>query len=926
MKGKKLLSDIAFYRSYSAIKTDGTKETWDEVCDRYENMMLEKYPHIQAIILGAMAHVREKRVLPSMRALQFAGTAIEKENARLYNCSFVNVTSFKDFADAMYLSACGTGVGYSVQQRHISQLPEIEVIGPQDHVVADSREGWADSLITLLHNPRTKFDYSEIRVAGTKLSTGGTASGPEYLMQCHDLTRNVLLGASGRKLTPFEVHLIMTYIADAIVAGGVRRSAMICLFDRDDTDMLSCKSGAWWERHPSLARANNSAVLPRDATTREEFDGIIDACYASQAGEPGVFWTSDLDWGTNPCCLSLDSNLLTPAGIKPLRDIKEGDLVWSGECWTKVLKKWKTGTKMVYRYETNAGYFLGTADHNVYQNDIKIRVDQAQSIDRCLGPILQATEMNPQDIMNGLLIGDGSIHKASNNLIGLYIGDKDVDYHTSEVAPLIKLHRPGVSPKFWTVETDLSVEAFSRVEGRPIPERYLRGTINQKIAFLRGIFSANGCVTAGRVQYKTACKTQAQQLQIMLSSLGYKTSLVVNKPAMIEHNNGTYTSKESYNLIMYNHSVEFMENIGFLQKYKMEKEVKNTTEKNVSSEIRNVVEVGMEEVYDIMVEDVKHRFWCDGLLVSNCEIALRSRQFCNLTEINVAVAEDKYVFRSMVWAATVLGTLQAGFTNFNYIHPDWQKNAEEDALLGVGMTGQAERPDLMTAEFLHDMADVAKHVNAGIADMIGINKAKRIGTVKPSGTTSTVLGTASGIHAAHAPYYLRRIRISKMDPVAKELVKVLPEEFVEHSQYEPHNRIIKLPMKMDGITRHDETALELGNRALMVRKNWIEGSHREGENYHNVSLTINYKPHEQEELKDWMWENRASYGGISLLPFSDTTYAHAPFEDCTQEEYERLEKLLPQIDLSVVKYEQKDDGREASAACEGGLCEVKIRA
>ncbi len=610
MKGKKLLSDIAFYRTYSAIKTDGTKETWDEVCDRYENMMLEKYPHMQAIILGSMVYVREKRVLPSMRALQFAGTAIEKENARLYNCSFVNVTSIKDFADAMYLSACGTGVGYSVQQRHISQLPVIESTGAQDHVVSDSREGWADSMISLMCNPRTKFDYSEIRQAGTKLSTGGTASGPEYLMKCHDLTRNVLLGASGRKLTPFEVHLIMTYIADAIVAGGVRRSAMICLFDRDDQEMLSCKSGAWWSKHPSLARANNSAVLPRDATTREEFDGIMDACYASQAGEPGVFWTSDLDWGTNPCA----------------------------------------------------------------------------------------------------------------------------------------------------------------------------------------------------------------------------------------------------------------------------------------------------------------------------EIALRSRQFCNLTEINVAAAQDEYMFRSMVWAATVLGTLQAGFTDFNYIHPDWQKNAEEDALLGVGMTGQAERPDLMNAEFLSDMADVAKHVNAGIADMIGINQAKRIGTVKPSGTTSTVLGTASGIHAAHAPYYLRRIRISKMDPVAKELVKVLPEEFVEHSQYESHNRIIKLPMKMDGITRHDETALELGNRALMVRKNWIEGSHREGENCHNVSLTINYKPHEQEELKDWMWENRASYGGISLLPFSDATYAHAPFEDCTQEEYERLEKLLPQLDLSVVKYEQKDDGREASAACEGGLCEVKIRA
>ena len=610
MKGKNLLSEIAFYRTYSAIKSDGTKENWNEVCDRYELMMLDKYPHIHGIILGAMEYVRSKRVLPSMRALQFAGHAITKENARLYNCSFVNVTSFKDFADAMYLSACGTGVGYSVQRRHIEQLPVIQTQRVESHLIPDTREGWADSMLALLENPQLKFDYSNIRPVGTKLSTGGTASGPSYLKTCHDLTRSLLLGAVGRKLTPLEVHLVMTYIADAIVAGGVRRSAMICLFDRDDQEMLTCKTGAWWEKYPSLARANNSAVLPRNETTKEEFDAIMDACYASQAGEPGVFWTNDMDWGTNPCA----------------------------------------------------------------------------------------------------------------------------------------------------------------------------------------------------------------------------------------------------------------------------------------------------------------------------EIALRSRQFCNLTEINVASAEDKHMLRSMVWAATVLGTLQAGFTDFNYIHPDWKANADEDALLGVGMTGQAERPDLMTAEILADLADVSKHVNKGIAELIGINPAKRIGTVKPSGTTSTVLGTSSGVHAAHAEYYLRRIRIGKMDPVAKHLVEVLPSEYIESSAFEPQNHIVCLPVHSKGLTRKDETAIELGNRALTVRRNWIEGSHREGQNYHNVSLTINYKPEEQEELKQWMWDNREFYGGISVLPFSDAVYNHAPFEDCDQETYERLENNLPQLDLGLVQYEQKDDGREGSAACEGGLCEVKIRA
>jgi ribonucleoside-diphosphate reductase alpha chain len=320
-------------------------------------------------------------------------------------------------------------------------------------------------------------------------------------------------------------------------------------------------------------------------------------------------------------------------------------------------------------------------------------------------------------------------------------------------------------------------------------------------------------------------------------------------------------------------------------------------------------------------------FWTNSLDwgTNPCaEIALRSRQFCNLTEINIAAAEDKYALRSMVWAATVLGTLQAGFTNFNYIHPDWSKNAREDALLGVGMTGQAERPELMTAEILADLADYSKHVNKHIASLIGINPAKRIGTVKPSGTTSTVLGTTSGIHAAHAPYYFRRIRIAKIDPVAQYLQSVLPLDCIEQSDWETHNLIFKMPIKTTGITRHDETALELAERSKLVRNTWITASHRDGENYHNVSLTINYKQHEEQELKDWMWENREYYGGISLLPFSDATYMYAPFEECTEEQYNALEAILPDVDLSTVQYAEKDDGRESSASCEGGLCELKL--
>jgi hypothetical protein len=796
-------------------------------------------------------------------------------------------------------------------------------------VIPDSKEGWADSIALLLSDYATQFDYSLIRPVGAALTTGGTSSGPEPLKKAHELVRGILQQADGRQLTSLEVHDIVCIVAEAVVVGGVRRSACIVLFDADDAAMLTCKHGTWWETAPWRARANNSASINRaDPQAKAKFDAVYAACIASNSGEPGVFLTDSDDWGTNPCCLSLDSNLLTPKGIKALRDVNEGDLVWSGESWTPVLKKWKTGTKMVYRYETNAGFFLGTADHNVYQNDVKLPVEEAESIDRCLGPVLIATECNPQDVMNGLLIGDGSVHKASNNLIGLYIGDKDSDYHRSEVSSLIKKHRPGICDKFWSVVTDLNPEELVRVETRPIPERYFRGNVNQKIAFLRGIFSANGCVTAGRVQYKTACKIQATQLQSMLSSLGYKTSLVVNKPSTIQHHNGVYTSKESYNLIMYNHSEEFLKNVGFLQNYKMQKPVKNNLERTKTSMIKNIIEVGTEEVYDIMVEDTKHRFWCDGLLVSNCEIALRPKQLCNLSEVNVSACRTFDDLMGAVKAATVLGTLQAAYTDFSYLSPEWKKNCEEEALLGVSLTGMAECWSIISFNKwrLQYLAAYMKSVNEFYAKKIGINAAARIGCVKPSGSASAFLGTSSGIHASHADFYIRRVRVDVSHPIAAYLKGVLPSQFFELDSFNPSNAVISIPMQSKGsISRNKETAIELLERVKFITENWIKGSHRSGVNRHNVSVTVTYRPEEVVKVGDWMWANRHTYSGLSMLPHSDHCYTQSPFEEITEEQYKELMKILPVVDFSKINYKAQEDDRLGEAACAGGNCEWGVK-
>lgn len=603
-----LLSQIAFIRTYAALKPDGTKETWGEVCDRYENHLIKHYPSEENKIKWCVGFIRRKQVVPSMRLLQFAGGAVEKKQLRGYNCAFVNITSVRDLCDILYLSSCGVGCGFSVQRRHIEQLPVIEDDGgPVPAKIADTRESWANSIKALFYFPSVVFDYSDIRPAGAPLSTGGAASGPEPLRECHERIRKVLKGAIGRKLRPIEVHSIACSIGHAIVSGGVRRSAMISLFDKDDAEMLAAKQGEWWVENPHFARANNSAVLVREQTSRAEFDSIMDACFASGSGEPGCLWTNNPDWGTNPCA----------------------------------------------------------------------------------------------------------------------------------------------------------------------------------------------------------------------------------------------------------------------------------------------------------------------------EIALRSRQLCNLTEVVLPNCLHEGEFISAVEAATTLGTYQAGFTDFGYVHEDWAKNCAEEALLGVSLTGQAQNWNLLAPARLRRAAKLMKLVNAAVAKRIGIKPAARIGTTKPSGTTSSVLDCSSGIHAVHAPFYYRRVRVSKLDPLASYLQNALPPVFIEHNAYEPNDIIVGVPMRMPGISRNAETATDLLSRMKRISTHWIRPSHRSGDNTHNVSLTVSFKHNECKRIKNWMWKNQSFYNGISLLPFSDSTYDFAPYEEISEEEYHRLSALMPDLDLSKVKF--REDTRDATAACEGQLCEIPRR-
>jgi ribonucleoside-triphosphate reductase len=309
----RILSEITVYMKYAKYKPElKRRETWQELVTRNMDMHIKTYPNLEAEIRENYKFVYDKKVLPSMRSMQFAGKPIEISPNRIYNCAFAPIDDWRVFSEIMFLLLGGTGVGYSVQSHHVDALPEIRKPNADKtrrFLIGDSIEGWADSISVLVKSyffggSKPVFDFRDIRAKGARLITsGGKAPGPQPLKECLIKIDGIFdAKKDGDKLNPIEVHDIVCHIADAVLAGGIRRAALICLFSASDEQMISCKSGAWWETNPQRGRANNSAVLMRHKITKEYFLELWKRIEASGAGEPGIYLSNDKDWGTNPCC------------------------------------------------------------------------------------------------------------------------------------------------------------------------------------------------------------------------------------------------------------------------------------------------------------------------------------------------------------------------------------------------------------------------------------------------------------------------------------------------------------------------------------------------------------------------------------------------------------------------------------------------
>ena len=614
---QKILSNITVYMKYAKYSPElNRRETWDELVTRNKEMHQKKFPHIKDEIEEVYKMVYDKKILPSMRSLQFGGKPIEISPNRIYNCAYLPIDHPDAFSETMFLLLGGTGVGFSVQKHHVEKLPEIKRPNPnrtRRYLIGDSIEGWADAIKVLIESylgiksSTPIFDFSDIRQKGALLVTsGGKAPGPQPLKDCiHNITKVFDNKMDGDRLSPIETHDIVCHIADAVLAGGIRRAALISLFSADDDEMISCKSGNWWESNPQRGRANNSAVLLRHKVTQEYFMDLWKRIELSGAGEPGIYLSNDKDWGTNPCC----------------------------------------------------------------------------------------------------------------------------------------------------------------------------------------------------------------------------------------------------------------------------------------------------------------------------EIGLRPYQFCNLCEVNASDIESQEDFEKRVKGAAFIGTLQAGYTDFHYLRDIWKRTTEKDALIGVGMTGIGS--GVVLGYDMKSAAIAVKEENERVAKLLGINKAARTTTVKPSGTSSLVLGTSSGIHAWHNDFYLRRIRVGKNEAIYSYLAINHPE-LVEDEFFRPHDTaVITIPQKSPegSILRH-ESVFQMLERVKKVSQEWIKFGHRGGQNSHNVSATVSIKEDEWDLVGEWMWNNRKFYNGLSVLPYNGGTYTQAPFEDCTQEDFERLIKTLSDVDLTKVIELQDNTNLSGEAACAGGACEI----
>lgn len=947
------LGYIVYKRSYARIKPDGNTEEWYETIQRCINSLQRigaGYSKAEAERL--FDYVFNLKGCFSGRALWQLGTSLVDElklGDSLVNCWATSVSKIEDFEFILMESMFGGGVSPNISKEYTQELPRVKRgvrcalknTKDADFICPDSKEGWVKLWKYILDAyliTGGSFTYSTvcIRPEGEPLKTfGGIAPGPRPLIDGSRELCKILERREGKKLRTEDVADIICVGGEMIKSGGVRRTALLLAGDPDDALFNNLKRWDVGVLPNYRSNSNNSYLCPKFSYLpynywesfdgKGEINGLINLPLMRKYGRLGEEKINGFDLtnneiiGVNPCIPEW-TNLLTKSGLKKLKDINIGDEIWSKDGWTKVINKWSNGIKEVYEYRTTAGVFYGTENHRIVSDGEKIDAKDAQSIDIFPGEYFSDVIVSPQDVIDGLVLGDGSVHKASNNLIVLFVGENDSDYFDSEIKDFICSKNCGVDLLAHKVKTTITSTELVRTYDRQIPDRFFYGNRNKICGFLRGLYSANGSVCGGRVTLKATSFKVIEQVQMMLSAIGIKSYFTTNKQSTVRFDNGDYECRQSYDLNITTDRNKFLKSIGFIQKYKSQKlsSLTNSIKKSTRppKETYDIFSVNLhseEEVFDITVDNESHTFWNNCCNISNCgEATLENKESCNLSELAINNIQSK---EEMLDIAKLLYKGQKAISALNYYHEETNKVVHRNFKLGLSITGICQRLGVVEewADFTYRGL---REFDKEWSKKNNWPESIRLTVIQPSGTKGLLLGSSPGGHPGYAKYFIRRIRFDSNDP----LLNLLKE----------HGYHIEPEIRFDGTLNHkllivsfpccfsDETLVSKDCPAIrqlelikMLQTKWADQS---------VSVTVYYKKEEIPQIKEWLSKNYDnSIKTVSFLLHSDHGFKQAPYEEISLENYLEFKKQLKPFKKMENIQGNLLDGIE----CAGGVCPVR---
>ena len=896
-------------------------------------------------------------------------------------------------------------MGYSVQKHHVSKLPEIkQPIKTRKYLVADSIIGWADAVKELLKSyffgeRMPVFDFSDIRPKGALLITsGGQAPGPEPLKDMlHNIKKILDRKKIGDKLTTIECHDILCYIAQAVLAGGIRRSAMIAGFNLDDESMLTSKFNHWWELNPQRALANNSAIVLRHKIKKPDFKILWEKIEASRSGEPGIFFTNDKNTFTNPCAeISLSEN-----GFCNLTEINGSDIQTQAEFNARAIAAAFIGTlqasytdfhylrenwKITAERESLLGVSItGIANKNFLKLNFTeaseltlqenarvaklIGINKAYRINTVkpagcrpsdalvttnkgilmLEELLENHEVNKKwcDIKNIEAIQTTenkkilkSFHNGKANIFkiktSLGIEIESTDNHPWFIKSHINKYKNHQTEekinKFIKTSDlkkddvlDINIGVYNKTESSLLKKEnrfktFFKGTpftlikqpdkLNEELCWLLGYLWGDG--TMSICKYRIRFIDQYQNHLI-------KVQKIIKKYFDLDSNIKKCNDRNAYTLEVGSHCLWQWLMINEIYKYENEKDffipriIRESSKNDIIAFISGIVDsdgcVFVDKTYkqNRLILTTASDFFSNHLQHICLSVGLAFGRSLNKQGNNLQKTKH-------IWLMQLsLSNCNKDSLNVLFQNSEKCKNIKNDYFNNIPKRiyklGVIKSIELVGEKETFDVSVENEWFYAG--------------AIKSHNTTSLVLGCSSGIHAWYAKYYIRRMRLSKSEPLYKYLKRNIPELIEDDFLKPEYTAILSIPQAApEGAILRNESPLDLLERVKKIKTEWIAPSHRKGSNMHNVSVTVNIKDNEWADVGEWMWDNREIYNGISVLPYDNGTYKQAPFEECTKEKFESLCVHLKKIDLTKVKEQTDSTDLKGELACSGNSCEI----